>query len=153
LASTPAAGKNTGETPGRLDIDEHLHDSHCLICGDETSQGLCIGCHIGPQETVAKLSTQLKINEIHLSNTHRICRTCIGSKPGEPIDCESLDCPWLYSRKRAEAKREALASIGELLGDLELDSDWEDTPGEDSSDVDEDVVYQTPQRKRPLSTI
>lgn len=52
-------------------------------------------------------------------NAHRICTTCTGTVPGEPIRCESLDCQWLYSRKRAESKREFLAVVEELLDDLD----------------------------------
>lgn len=51
-------------------------------------------------------------------NAQRICTTCTGSRPGELIKCESLDCPWLYSRKRAESKRGFLDGVEALLDSL-----------------------------------
>lgn len=68
---------------------------------------------------MTRLSTRIQVNEARLVNAHRICASCAGCAQSEPIRCESLDCPWLYSRKKAEGKMELLAIVRELLGGLE----------------------------------
>lgn len=68
---------------------------------------------------MVSLSRRIQVNQKRLANAHRICGTCTGSEPTEPIKCESLDCPWLFSRKRAENKAEFLEAVQELLDDLD----------------------------------
>jgi DNA polymerase zeta len=117
--------------------------------------GLCAECYIGPQETVAKLSSHIRNNELRLINAHRVCTTCTGTGPDQPIECESLDCPWLYFRKRAENKSIALETIEELLWDVDLDSEEEytaETTDGESTEFDvEDVLYRTPRRERSFT--
>jgi len=45
--------------------------------------------------------------------------TCTGSSPGDPIQCESLDCPWFYSRRKAEEAMDLVPIFVELSDDLE----------------------------------
>jgi len=67
---------------------------------------------------MVNLSHLIQVNQRRLANAHRICGTCTGSGPTEPIKCESLDCPWLFSRKRAENKGDFLVAVQRLLNDL-----------------------------------
>jgi len=74
-------------------------------------------------------------------NTHRICSSCAGSAPSEPIHCESLDCQWFYARCKAEAGLELVPLLAELSEEME----------EMNADIDEDgegevcdLVYQSP---------
>jgi DNA polymerase zeta len=81
--------------------------------------GLCDECFFTPQQTMANLSHRIQVNQKRLTNAHRVCSTCTRSEPTEPIKCESLDCPWLFSRKRAENQEEFLAAVQELLDNLD----------------------------------
>ncbi|KAF8078614.1 hypothetical protein FPV67DRAFT_1465830 [Lyophyllum atratum] len=136
-------------SPIRLNIEEHFRSSQCLICGSLASQGLCDECYFSPQETIAKLSSRIQANERRLLNAHRICTTCTGSVPGEPIKCESLDCPWLFSRKRAENKDDFLQIVKEIIEDVnedaETDEDDYSTESDDEEDDYMDLIFQTPE--------
>jgi len=46
----------------------------------------------------------------------------------EQIECMSTDCPWLYSRKKAEDKVDKVARLQELIKELELSASLEDLP-------------------------
>ena len=43
----------------------------------------------------------------------------------EQIECMSTDCPWLYSRKKAEDKADQIARLQELIKELELNTSFE----------------------------
>ena len=81
---------------------------------------------------------------MRLMNAHRVCVACTGGEPSDPVRCESTDCPWLYSRKRAENKTEGLEMIEDLLDDL--GSSASDTPCNSEGELDEDWGYRTPQK-------
>lgn len=44
----------------------------------------------------------------------------------EQIECMSTDCPWLYSRKKAEDKVDQVARLQELINELELNVNLEE---------------------------
>lgn len=44
----------------------------------------------------------------------------------EQIECISTDCPWIYSRKKAEDKMEQVARLQELMKELELNASLEE---------------------------
>ena len=46
----------------------------------------------------------------------------------EQIECMSTDCPWLYSRKKAEDKTDQVARLQGLIKELELNASLEDSP-------------------------
>jgi DNA polymerase zeta len=45
----------------------------------------------------------------------------------EQIECTSTDCPWLYSRKKAEDKVDQVARLQELIKELELNTSFEES--------------------------
>lgn len=45
----------------------------------------------------------------------------------EQIECVSVDCPWLYSRKKAEDKVDQIARLQELILELELNASLEES--------------------------
>lgn len=45
----------------------------------------------------------------------------------EQIECMSTDCPWLYSRKKAEDKADQVARLQELMKELELNASLEES--------------------------
>lgn len=134
---SPTVAMDTIGTPSRLNIEEHFHSSQCVICGGLASQGLCDECFFAPQQTMVNLSHRIKVNQKRLANAHRICATCTGSEPTEPIKCESLDCPWLFSRKRAENQGEFLVAVQELLDDLDYGIEMGTLYEDVSADEDE----------------
>jgi DNA polymerase zeta len=50
-----------------------------------------------------------------------MCVSCTASEPSEPIECESLDCPWMFERKKAEDKVESISVLEECINDLSVD--------------------------------
>jgi DNA polymerase zeta len=51
----------------------------------------------------------------------------------EQIECMSTDCPWLYSRKKADDKADQVARLQELIDELELNASLEKPPTPSSS--------------------
>jgi len=45
----------------------------------------------------------------------------------EQIECMSIDCPWLYSRKKAEDKVDQVVRLQELIQELELGASLEES--------------------------
>ena len=43
----------------------------------------------------------------------------------ERIECMSTDCPWFYSRKKAEDKADQVVRLQDLIKDLELNASFE----------------------------
>jgi len=78
-------------------------------------------------------------------NIHRICASCAGSAPSEPIHCESLDCQWFYARRKAEAGLELVPLLAELSEEMEMDADV-DKGGEGGRIVTDvlDLGYESP---------
>ena len=46
----------------------------------------------------------------------------------EQIECMSTDCPWLYSRKKAEDKADQVARLQKLIKELEVNTSPEESP-------------------------
>jgi len=125
------------ESPDKRNINEHFLSMQCLACGEPAGQGgdvyliagsirssyslkgLCDACSISPQETIANLRTRIRKREERLVNAHLICATCTGSAPADAIRCVSLDCPWFYTRRKAEAETEVIPALEEILEELE----------------------------------
>ena len=45
----------------------------------------------------------------------------------EQIECMSTDCPWLYSRKKAEDKADQVVRLQDLIKGLELNASSEES--------------------------
>ena len=74
------------------------------------------------QITVADLLNRTRKLEKRLVGAYQICASCTATAPGEPIECESLDCPWLYERKKAEFKVETVSALEECILDVTSES-------------------------------
>ncbi|KIK70996.1 hypothetical protein GYMLUDRAFT_33098 [Collybiopsis luxurians FD-317 M1] len=107
----------------QYNINEHFDRSECLICGSFALQGLCAECWRQPQPTISGLLNRLRFNEQRLVDAHRICSSCAGTGLEEAAECQSLDCSWLYARKKAEARTEFLGILHELVQELVEESD------------------------------
>jgi DNA polymerase zeta len=80
-------------------------------------------CWETPQETIGNLGSLKRKLEERLASAHLVCSTCTGSAPSEPIRCESLDCPWLYARRKAEERMDFVPLYDDMTVELELDMD------------------------------
>jgi hypothetical protein len=104
----------------RFNINEYFDSSRCVVCGDDGEEGLCAECYEDPIGTYPVLMARLRDGEDKVKTSHVICQSCTGSQPGEPIECVSLDCPWLYERKRVQDHAEINENIRYLLDELAL---------------------------------
>ena len=84
---------------------------------------ICDTCRWHPRETIAALSEKINRSERRLTEVQRVCASCARVPASEPIACESLDCPWLYERKKVENKTESLQLFRDIIDDLEADID------------------------------
>jgi len=53
----------------------------------------------------------MKDNTNRLANSHLVCASCARTAPGEPVECDSLDCPWFFARKKADRQIEVMSII------------------------------------------
>jgi DNA polymerase zeta len=147
--TSPEKPKGT-MTPGRLRIEEHFRNSQCILCrsfSDEGERrlmigscvryiyisGLCERCCATPAETIAELLSQVRIAENRIQTAHDVCTMCTRSEPLEPVRCVSLDCPWLFQRKKVEQQAEDIELLQELIVALEL-GDNTRLEGQENSD-------------------
>ncbi len=144
----------TRRSPDKRNINEHFLSMQCLACGEPAGHGadvylitgnicsshsltdLCDACSISPQETIANLLSRIRKREERLVNAHLVCATCTGSAAADAVHCISLDCPWLYARRKAEAETEVIPALEELLETLE--AKWR---GDEEHD---DLNYESP---------
>jgi len=112
-------------TPGRLRIEEHFRNSQCILCKTFSDEGLCENCSATPAETISGLLSQVRIAEKRVQAAHEVCRMCTESEPLEPVRCVSLDCPWLFQRKKVEQQAEDTELLQELILALELGDNFQ----------------------------
>jgi len=94
--------------------------SLCAVRATRFSLGLCECCCATPAETISGLLAQVRIAERRLQTAHSVCTACTRSEPLEPVRCVSLDCPWLFQRKKVEQQAEDMEMLQELIQALEL---------------------------------
>ena len=70
---------------------------------------------------MTKLATKLNSTEQKLKNVQSICADCSSVPLAEPISCESLDCPWLYERKKIQHRIDSLQLVTDIIDDLQVD--------------------------------
>jgi DNA polymerase zeta len=110
-------------------------NSQVYLCSLSFMLGLCNSCFMASQETISNLGFRIRAREERLSNAHRICMTCTSSSPEEPIQCESLDCPWFYSRRKAEQAMDLVPILAELSDDLEKEMEMENKAEESEAEI------------------
>ncbi|KZO93552.1 hypothetical protein CALVIDRAFT_251995 [Calocera viscosa TUFC12733] len=110
--------EQTLKAPVNRTIERHFRSNLCLVCGDQTDDAVCPSCLQDLPSTIHSLYTRMHLGEQRVQDTQRICASCTASPPGEPIRCESLDCPWLYERVKAEEEASAFVEIPRLVEQL-----------------------------------
>lgn len=101
---------------------------------------ICDVCCLKPQETIGKLLSRVHRTEKKLQNVHLVCTSCSGIPQAEPVRCTSLDCPWLFERKKLEHKAENLNVMQELVEEL-IELHMEDDTPAISSEVSISLSY------------
>ena len=81
---------------------------------------------------MSELLSRVRKTDPQMKDVQLVCSTCCNVTTGEPVECESLDCPWLYERMKIRGKAEALTTIYDLLDDLEME--WNEDRRYDSND-------------------
>ncbi|KAI0068183.1 hypothetical protein BV25DRAFT_1793280 [Artomyces pyxidatus] len=119
LSPSKSPSESPGPNPNRPKIEEHFRNYQCITCGCFTAEGVCDECRMTPQETITGLLGRIQISEHRLRTAHDVCTSCTASEALEPIRCESLDCSWLYQRKKAEADAEETGYLEELIEEIE----------------------------------
>lgn len=119
-----------------LYLNGHFSNTQCLSCGEAASQcedflksdstmvdpedsDLCDECCLASEETLANLESRIRTRQERVKNAHRVCVSCTNITASEPIHCESLDCQWFYTRRKAEARMELVPLLAEVSRDLE----------------------------------
>lgn len=69
---------------------------------------------------MASILDLVRKGEKRLTNVHEVCASCAGTSPLEEVECESLDCPWLYERKKGDNNEEYLEALRMLLAEIGL---------------------------------
>ncbi|KAF8516147.1 hypothetical protein BU17DRAFT_92979 [Hysterangium stoloniferum] len=100
-------------------IDSHYRSNRCVLCKKPTEEVVCELCIRNPEESLYALLARVHEVEHRLSTTHAICRSCTLSPMAVSIKCESMDCPWLYARKKAEEEGHFLEGAAELIEKIE----------------------------------
>ncbi|KAF7784324.1 hypothetical protein Agabi119p4_489 [Agaricus bisporus var. burnettii] len=106
-------------SPGRRDLEEHLENNQCLVCGEVSFTELCEECIFLPQTSLTILGAKTGRREERMLTTHKVCVTCTSIAPSEPVECECLDCPWFYARKRAEHKLDMIETMDILIDEFD----------------------------------
>ncbi|KAF8909030.1 hypothetical protein CPB84DRAFT_1813269 [Gymnopilus junonius] len=130
-------------SPDGFNIDEHFPSTQCLSCGD---QRLCDDCILSPEDTIANLGFRIRTREERLRNAHRVCASCTGAPISDGIQCESLDCQWFYTKRKAEAAIELVPTLAELIEELQIIASEENLNDQveiHASDTDEHLSYDS----------
>lgn len=149
-------------------IDDHFTSSQCMICGDFTTEStsfvfellshswysaavLCEVCHSQYESTISGLLSRARNTEERLRNVQLVCGFCCGTAQTEPVECESLDCPWFFERQKLETKAEALTTVHELITEMEDEwQEWQDF--EECEDVQSDLDDDPERTPTPSDT-
>nr|VWO96738.1 DNA polymerase (EC [Ganoderma boninense] len=70
----------------------------------------------------------------HFTSLH--CLICGMFTPDEVVQCESLDCPWMYERKKLESKADALTTIHDLIEEMENGWTVEDSGSDNGTELE-----------------
>lgn len=126
--SSPVKGKKST-------ISQYFSTKNCVICNQQSKDGLCDACLAKTQDTSAILHEKIRLLEKHhfetktvVQNVHffflaifnemifQICESCCLST--DKISCISLDCPIYYKRVQTEKEFQQVPFIREFLSSL-----------------------------------
>ena len=76
---------------------------------------ICPACQSAPSRSIHTLLSRLHLSEAQMLDVQRVCASCTGSRPDEEIKCDSIECSWLYQRRRAENEVARLRGIRKFI--------------------------------------
>ena len=93
------------DATGRKTLESYMRSSLCVVCREKADidAPFCDGCLSQPAASMYALKRQLAKDETKAVNLEKVCRSCAGLAWGEPIRCDSKDCPVFYSRTRHQS--------------------------------------------------
>lgn len=130
MPRTKRAGKYDTERQ-KIRIDSHFRSSHCMVCGQESSESVCAVCRLSPSTTAHALSSRQHLAQEKLKSFHTICASCSSTPLHERILCDSIDCPITYARTQALRDAEDMSEVGTLLQQLEVGGETDEREGHD----------------------
>ena len=137
-SSVDTAATITGEVApvrkrfGRT-LESYMKSSSCIVCQskrlENTDISICNDCMVQPHVSLLNIGARLQQLEKGVVDLSKVCRSCTGIPFGEPVKCDSKDCPVFYSRTRNASRwsheRTMLDPAIKLLRGLsEGDLDW-----------------------------
>ncbi len=124
-----ANGKD--ETVSKKTLESYMKSSACLVCRDrlEAELPICSKCLERADTSLLALRTRLSKAERKAVHLEKVCRSCAGLPWGEPVKCDSKDCPVFYTRARHLSKygstKAMIEPIIEVLQEAGRDAfDW-----------------------------
>ncbi|KAJ5162172.1 hypothetical protein N7492_007564 [Penicillium capsulatum] len=108
--------------PVKRTLESYMKSSSCIICRSKlstTAVPVCNDCLQRPHLALLDVVSRLQRAEKRVLDLEAVCRSCMGVSAGDPISCDSMDCPVFYSRTRNAShlrhSRGVLEPVVELL--------------------------------------
>ena len=107
---------NTRIAPQQGIITNYFVNMRCIGCenimpNNNKSEQLCPTCVLNPQKTILNLHKKIHMSDKRKQELRRICLSCANNT----IRCQSLDCPVIYSRFKAESEMNVILNVTEVL--------------------------------------
>ena len=108
--------QKTKITPQQDIITNYFVNMRCVGCENivmniSKSEPLCSTCILNPQKTILNLHKKICISDKTMQELRSICLSCASST----IKCQSLDCPVIYSRFKAESEINVISTFTQVL--------------------------------------
>jgi DNA polymerase zeta len=97
-------------------ISQFFSTSTCATCDNQCHQGICTSCRRNSQKTVLALTEKIFDLERKKHEIDKICESCC--LRSFETDCESLDCPVLYSKVRADRDAKQIQYYRDILDEF-----------------------------------
>ena len=90
------------EVVSKKTLESYMKSSSCLVCRDklEAELPICSKCLERADTSLLALRSRLAKAEKKAVHLEKVCRSCAGLAWGEPVKCDSKDCPVFYTRSR-----------------------------------------------------
>ncbi|KAK4054930.1 DNA polymerase zeta [Microbotryomycetes sp. JL201] len=99
-------------------LDEHFVSDRCAICKQPDGHGgLCQSCKDDPSGSAYKAYARLRNIESTRQALHEVCASCSAQHDGEPIACDSVDCPIRWDRAAVDIERADAVNLVRLVNE------------------------------------
>ncbi|KIY66264.1 hypothetical protein CYLTODRAFT_423607 [Cylindrobasidium torrendii FP15055 ss-10] len=121
----PSPSKRRPSQVQLVNIDQHFTNAQCIMCGARALDGICKACRDDSEETMAGLLWKIQAIERRFMDAQRTCMSCARVSKANDIKCESMDCAWMFERRKAEVQLGQLVALKDAVDDLE-DAGWKE---------------------------